>query len=336
MLLGDAPSMTEVRRLVERAGRALSTVLVVGETGVGKELVAREIHAGEATRGAPWVAVNCAALPAELVESLLFGHEKGAFTGAQRASRGKFREANGGTLFLDEVGELSLPVQAKLLRVLQEREVEPLGGVAETIRLRVVVATHRDLREEVAARRFREDLFYRLSVVTVHVPPLRERSEDIPKLFHFLLKKVGDRIGLPPPSVREELIDYLASCSWPGNVRQLENLLEEMLVLHEAGPMGLPSLPRSFHKETFLEDFLLPPTVSPPEETTSSGQRESSAPAPWLAEGVGEELKDRLDACERYFLLEALAVSRGKKKLAAEALGISARAMSYYVKKHAL
>lgn len=333
MLFGTSPAMEEVRRLVERAGRALSTVLVVGETGVGKELVAREIHQGKATAKAPWVAVNCAALPGELVESLLFGHEKGAFTGAHQASPGKFREADGGTLFLDEVGELGPAVQAKLLRVLQERVVEPLGGSPRPVRLRVVVATHRDLRQEVEAGRFREDLFYRLSVVTIRVPPLRERPGDIPLLVEHLLARIGDRVGLEVPLVRPELVTYLASCAWPGNVRQLENLLEEMLVLHEGGPLGVSALPREFHKATFLEDFHLPQDPGP---SDLPSEAPLVSPPPWLAPGVGPLLRDRLDACERFFLLQALEDSGGRKRQAAEALGISARAMSYYVKKHSL
>jgi DNA-binding NtrC family response regulator len=232
-------------------------------------------------------------------------------------------------LFLDEVGELGASVQAKLLRVLQERVVEPLGGKPYPVRLRVIAATHRDLRREVEAGKFREDLFYRLSVVTVPVPPLRDRSEDVPLLVESLLTRVSERIGLEIPPMRPELVAYLASCRWPGNVRQLENLLEEMLVLHEGGPLGVTSLPRSFHKESFLEEFHFPEESPEPVP-----QRYPSAP--WLAQGVGTLLKDRLDACERHFLLEALEDSRGRKKQAAEALGISARAMSYYVKKHGL
>ena len=320
--------MQEVRRLIGRAARTLSTVLITGETGVGKELVAQEIHRRGRTRDQAWVPVNCAALPAELVESLLFGHERGAFTGADRARKGKVQEAQGGTLFLDEVGELPLATQAKLLRVLQERVVEPLGGAPQPVQLRVIAATHRDLAAEVAAGRFREDLFYRLSVLVIAVPSLRQRRGEVPGLVRELLVKVAGRIGVPVPRVRRELLEYLSGCEWPGNVRELENLLEEMLVLEEAETLDLDSLPRRFRKQSFLEAFRLPPEPQEAEPVAPRPAGSGEAPA--------GSLKQRLDACEKRFLEEALVASGGRKKEAAEALGISARAMSYYVRKHQL
>jgi two-component system, NtrC family, response regulator HydG len=231
-LLGKSPPMQKLRALIERVAGASSSVLISGETGTGKELVALAIHADSPRADKPFVAVNCAALPEYLLESELFGHAKGAFTGASQSRRGLFLEADGGTIFLDEIGDLPLALQGKLLRVLQSGEVRPVGSEqSRTVDVRCVAATHKDLAELVAQGLFREDLFFRLDVLRVPVPPLRERGEDVLTLCDHFLKEslaAGTRsilVGLEP-----DVLDFLAACDWPGNVRQLENLIERLVV----------------------------------------------------------------------------------------------------------
>ena len=229
LLVGE---LAQVRARIAQVAATESTVLIQGETGTGKELVARAIHAASARRGRPLVAVNCAALPRELVESELFGHEKGAFTGAARERRGRFELADGGTLLLDEVGELPPEAQAKLLRVLQERTLERLGG-GKTLRVdvRVIAATNRDLQAQVAAGRFRADLYYRLNVFPIVVPPLRERRTDIPQLVEHLAKKAARKLGRSLEAVSPAFIERAAAHDWPGNVRELENVIERSLIM---------------------------------------------------------------------------------------------------------
>ncbi|MCY1079181.1 sigma-54-dependent transcriptional regulator [Archangium lansingense] len=235
-VVGRSAAMQESHRLIEQAARLDITVLLTGETGTGKELAARAVHLNSARRERPFVAVNCGALPAELVESELFGHGKGAFTGAAQAKAGLFEEANGGTLFLDEVGDLPLNAQVKLLRVLQEREVRRVGETRPVqVDVRVVAATHRDLRAEAAQGRFREDLFYRLNVFPVQLPPLRERKEDIPLLAAHLLDKHGKAMGRTLEGMTPEALRVLVGYPWPGNVRELENTIMRAVAV-AAGP----------------------------------------------------------------------------------------------------
>jgi two-component system response regulator HydG len=212
--------------------------LITGESGTGKELVAHAIHADSARASGPFVAINCAALPENLLESELFGHEKGAFTGADRARPGRFELAGGGTLFLDEIGDLAGPVQAKLLRVLQEREYTRVGG-SKTLKadVRLIAATNRDLRADVEAGRFREDLFYRLSVFSVHLPPLRERGDDVLILAEHFVRTLGASMGKNVPGLARDARDALMSHSWPGNIRELSNAIERALILSDGGPL---------------------------------------------------------------------------------------------------
>jgi transcriptional regulator with GAF, ATPase, and Fis domain len=235
-MVGDSPAMHVVFDLLERVVPSDVSVLVQGETGTGKELVARAIHDGSGRRERPLISVNCAALPRELVESELFGHERGAFTGAVQQRRGRFELADGGSLFLDEVGELPPEAQAKLLRVLQEGEFERLGG-ARTLRadVRVIAATNRDLRAEVAAGRFRPDLFYRLDVIPIALPPLRARRDDIPLLVRHFAAKVERKLGRRVDGLDSSFIERACAYDWPGNVRELENLVERALVTSTAG-----------------------------------------------------------------------------------------------------
>ncbi|MCK6376201.1 MAG: sigma-54 dependent transcriptional regulator [Zoogloea sp.] len=231
-LVGHSEPMRRLSDLIRRVAPTPSTVLILGESGVGKEVAARALHQISPRAERSFVALNCAAVSAELMESELFGHTRGAFTGAREARRGLFHYANGGTLFLDEIGELPLPMQTRLLRVLEERRIRPVGSEAEVpVDVRVVAATNRDLRAEVAAGRFREDLFYRLEVVTVTIPPLRERRADIADLALHFNAQLSTRLGLPPLNLGPADLARLAAYAWPGNVRELRNLIERSLIL---------------------------------------------------------------------------------------------------------
>jgi DNA-binding NtrC family response regulator len=239
-LLGNSDAMQNVRAMIEKVADTDATVLVRGESGTGKELVARELHDRSNMRsGGAFVAVNCAALPTELIESELFGHEKGAFTGAAARRRGKFEQANGGTLFLDEIGDMSANVQAKLLRALEERRIERLGGDESIpVDVRIISATHRALEEEIADGNFRADLFYRLRVVTIDIAPLRERREDIPLLAEAFARQVAERHRLPERPIGRDALRKLMEYEWPGNVRELKNAIERAAIMSEGAELN--------------------------------------------------------------------------------------------------
>ena len=233
-IVGRSEGMTRLRTLVRRVAPTPSTVLIQGESGVGKELVARALHEQSARAAAPFVAVNCAAISADLIEAELFGHARGAFTGAREARKGLFYYAHGGTLFLDEIGELSQALQSKLLRVLEERRIRPVGSEQEVpVDVRVVTATNRDLRAEVAQGRFRQDLYYRLEVMTLTIPPLRQRTQDLPELVALFMGFLSVRLGVAPLTVTPEVERAMMAYSWPGNVRELRNFVERSLLLGE-------------------------------------------------------------------------------------------------------
>ncbi len=243
-LLGDAPALREVLARAARAAETDATVLIQGESGTGKELLARTIHDLSGRAAGPFVAVNCAALPETLLESELFGYVKGAFTGADRDHRGRIAQAAGGTLFLDEIGDVPLPVQVKLLRFLQEREYTPVGGErVETADVRVIAATHRDLRALIDEGSFREDLYYRLDVVELRLPPLRERREDIPVLVEHFLRRYAERYGRPARMVSREAMDALLKHDYRGNVRELENIIEQAVVMCRGEVIHTDDLP---------------------------------------------------------------------------------------------
>ena len=243
-LVVGSPQMERVVRLAEAVAATEATVLITGESGTGKELVARFIHRRSRRRDGPFVAINCAAIPEGLLESELFGHERGAFTGAVRRRRGKIELAHGGTLLLDEVGEMSPKLQAKLLRVLQDHHFERLGGSCSLwADFRLIATTNRNLRAEVRRGAFREDLYYRLSVVPIHLPPLRERREDIPLLAHHFLQKYNRRRKRPVERISEEALRLMMSYDWPGNVRELENAIERALILAEGDELMPQDLP---------------------------------------------------------------------------------------------
>ncbi len=240
-IIGRSPVMLQLMSRVERVAASSASVLISGESGTGKEVIAKALHRRSERSGGPFVAVNCAAIPKDLIESELFGHLKGSFTGAIKDRKGKFSLADGGTLFLDEIGELPIDLQPKLLRALQEQAFEPVGGVTETVDVRVIAASNRDLEEAMENGTFREDLYYRLAVVPLELPPLRERKEDIPLLLEFFLKKQQAEVGV---SFAPEVVAYLSEYSWPGNVRELENVVEQMLILRQGDRLQLADLPQ--------------------------------------------------------------------------------------------
>jgi two-component system response regulator PilR (NtrC family) len=312
-LIGRSPALRGVIDLIERIANAPTSVLLTGESGTGKEVVARALHASGTRAAAKFVAVNCGALPEALMESELFGHEKGAYTGAGTREDGLFRTANGGTLFLDEVGELPLPLQVKLLRVLQERKVRPVGGKEEIpVDVRVVAATNVDIDEAVREGAFRQDLFYRLNVIRMHLPPLRERTEDVPLLAqHFLRKHAalhGKRLRMSPDAMR-----LLTSHTYPGNVRELENLIERAVTLART-------------------DVVLPEDLGP---QAPSSPLASEAPPVGLPEG-GLDLDAYLAATERQLLLQALEQSGGVRTRAAKLLRTSFRSLRYRLAKYGI
>ena len=306
-IIGRSRAMEEVIRRAEMVAETKSTVLITGETGTGKELVARAIHDRSAQREMPLIKVNCAAIPETLLESDLFGHVRGAFTGATTTKKGKFALADGGTIFLDEIGAISLTVQSKLLRVLQEREFEPLGAErTEQVDLRVIAATNRDLRQMVAEGKFQEDLFYRLNVIPIAIPPLRERRDDIPALIDHFVAKHAQRTGRRIDRIDDGVLASLQQYDWPGNVRELENTIERAVVL-SAGPA-----------------------------IAARAVSVLGAAAPQTTGLPSLKLRQNTEWVERETIRRALESAGGVKKDAAELMGISQRALSYYLSKYRL
>src|SRR5882762_1000481 len=231
-MVGESPAIRALRGVITQAAPSNGRVLVFGENGTGKELVARAIHAQSLRSSGPFVEVNCAAIPEELIESELFGHARGAFTGALAAKKGRFELADGGTLFLDEIGDMTLKTQAKVLRVLQEQKVEPVGGTATmTVDVRVIAATNKNLEEEIRKGTFRDDLFFRLNVIPFHVPPLRDRREDVPLLARHFIAELSAEYGKRPKELSREVLDLLVAQPWPGNVRELRNIIERLVIM---------------------------------------------------------------------------------------------------------
>ena len=248
-LVGNAPGMLELRAQIERAAPTKATVMIQGESGTGKELVAREIHRRSSRAQMPFIQVNCAAIPEELIESELFGHEKGSFTGAVRKQTGKFVAADGGTIFLDEIGDMSLRTQAKVLRVLQEGEVEPVGAATVVkVDVRVIAATNKDLPEEIRNTRFREDLFYRLNVIPIRTPPLRERREDIPRLAEHFAALFSEEHNKHPKKFTPAALRALQDAAWRGNVRELRNMIERLVIMVPADTIDVTDLPAEFFR----------------------------------------------------------------------------------------
>jgi len=313
-MFGEGPAAKRMGELVRKAAATKATVLITGESGTGKELVARALHDQSDRAKAPFLVVNCGALPEALMESELFGHEKGAFTGAQRTSLGLFRDANGGTVLLDEVGELPMSLQVKLLRVLQERRVRPVGGSTELpVDVRLLAATNRDVEADVRAGKFRQDLYYRLNVIRIQVPPLRERREDIGTLAERFVQRFALELGKQVMGLEAEAIRALEAYAWPGNIRELENVMERAVALASTSAIGLGDLP--------------------PDVSGLSGNA-----APLLAQlpVEGCALDSVLGELERRLLVQALERTGGGRTAAATLLGISFRSLRYRLEKHAI
>lgn len=296
-IVGKSKAMLQVYDLIEQVAPSRSTVLISGESGTGKEMIARAIHAHSPRAEKPFIAVNCAAISGELLESELFGHEKGSFTGATSSKQGKFELANGGTLFLDEISEMAPRLQAKLLRVLQENEIDRVGGTTPIpVDVRILASTNRVLKDEIKKDRFREDLYYRLNVVNLSFPPLRERKEDIPLLAHYFVTRYADENGKSVGAIPDETMEVLMRYHWPGNVRELENVIERAVVLCRNGALGAETIPDE---------------VREPQ------------PSEGLGIGVGMTTADS----ERILILETLKSVDNSRTKAAEILGISIRTL---------
>jgi Nif-specific regulatory protein len=297
--------MQEVFYLITQVAKSTANVLLLGESGTGKELVANAIHYNSLRAGKPLIKVNCAALPANLVEAELFGYEKGAFTGASRQKEGKFELANGGTIFLDEIGALALESQGKLLRVLQERELERLGATKTIkVNVRLIAATNKDLAAEVEGGSFREDLFYRLNVYPIYLPPLREREADILMLADYFLEKYAREYNKDIKRISTPAIDALVQYHWPGNVREIENCMERSVLLCD---------------DQVIHSYHLPPTLATAEQT---GTQQS------------QSLPDAVERYERELLIDALKTSRGNMRRAAKSLKTTERIFGYKVRKY--
>jgi two-component system response regulator PilR (NtrC family) len=324
-LVGSGPSMDRLRELIQRVSRSQAPVHISGESGTGKELVARMIHASGPRAEGPFVPVNCGAIPSELMESEFFGHKRGSFTGAVTDKVGLIPSAEGGTLFLDEVADLPLHMQVKLLRVIQEKTVRPIGEQREApVDVRILSATHKNLAELVAQARFREDLFYRINVIELRVPPLRERAEDIPDLADAIVRRLARRLDIPAPKVSAEAIDVLQNFTFPGNVRELENVLERAIALCNDGRIGVGDLQLRAVPRTENGPVLSPDTIANMRAPTIPRADEPPRNA-----ALGEQLED----VERAAIIQALEKARYNKTAAAKALGMTFRALRYRIKK---
>ncbi|MCX7958966.1 MAG: sigma-54 dependent transcriptional regulator [Deltaproteobacteria bacterium] len=315
--IGSSKRIKEIVSVIEKVAVTDSSVLITGESGTGKEMVARYIHELSQRRNGPFVKVNCGALTETLLESEMFGHERGAFTGAVKQKLGRFELADGGTIFLDEIGEISLSTQVKLLRVLQEKEFERVGG-EKTIRVdvRIIAATNKDLKNEVREKRFREDLYYRLYIVPIEIPPLRERKEDIPELARYFIKKHRERTRSQVTDISSDAIEILRRYNWPGNIRELENIIEQTLVLSSEKTIDVKDLP--FHIKSPLCEKM----------------NESGSVVARFSHGMN--LENFIQDIERQIIVETLRLTNNNKAEAAKLLGIKPSALQYKITKYNL
>jgi two-component system response regulator AtoC len=314
-MVGSSRAMSTVFHLIERAAPVDSTVLILGESGTGKELIAESIHQQSTRRDRSFVKLNCAAIPEALLESELFGHEKGAFTGALTRKPGKFELADEGTLLLDEIGDMSVTTQSKILRVLQEQEFERVGGtVTVRVNVRIIASTNKDLIKAVKEGHFRDDLYFRLNVVTIHVPPLRDRREEIPDLVNHFLAEANARLGRSIKRVSADVMSALMEYDWPGNVRELKNAIERAVVVTEGEVVTIGSLP-------------------PAIQAWAGGLGVSIDPDQWATAST-LSLDDRVAQLERAFVIEALSRTGGVQAAAARLLGVTERSVWHLVKKH--
>jgi len=322
-IIGEAPSMQEVFRAIGRLSRSNITVLINGESGTGKELVARALHKHSPRASQPFIAINTAAIPRDLLESELFGHERGAFTGAQTARQGRFEQANGGTLFLDEIGDMPQELQTRLLRVLAEGEFYRVGGHTPThVDVRIIAATHQDLEQRVRQGLFREDLFHRLNVIRVHLPSLRERREDIPLLLHHFLQLAAQELDVEPKQLRPEVASYLARLDWPGNVRQLENLCRWLTVMASGRAVHLADLPSDIRQRTSSDN-----------DTSTWDDALRQWASQTLNQGQEHILNTALPTFERTLIRVALEHTGGHRQEAAKLLGWGRNTLTRKIKE---
>jgi two-component system response regulator PilR (NtrC family) len=315
MIVGNSPAMQHIYKMIRQVSKTKTNVLITGESGTGKELIARAIHLESDRRGQPFVAINCGGIPETLMESELFGHKKGSFTGAIQDKPGLFQEAHRGTIFLDEIGELSLPIQVKLLRAVQEKTVRPVGGTEDvSVDIRIVSATNKSLEKEVIAGKFREDLFYRLNVIEIKVPALRDHKADLKPLAQHFLEKYAREMGKEISKLSSYALDMMLKYDFPGNVRELENLLERSVALSTTNIILPDSLALSVHKRRWIE-----------------GIKDRRFDVDEVSKGVA--LDSILEEVEAAYLKKALDCSRGNKNRAAELLGISFRSLRYRLEK---
>ena len=324
-LIGDSVQTLGIRALIDRVAPTRATVLITGESGTGKEVVARLIHEQSGRKG-PFVAINCGAIPEQLLESELFGHERGAFTGALSARAGRMEQAEAGTLFLDEIGDMAAPMQVKLLRVLQERVIERVGSDRSIpIDIRVIAATHRDLPQRIAQGTFREDLYYRLSVFPIEVPALRERPDDIRPLVSEMIKRAKERYGIGV-HLSDAVMNVLQSYAWPGNVRELANLIERLTVIRPNGFVDVSDLPSTVRGTAtglaILDESPYPPELPAPKAAALPEQ--------------GVDLKQHLSAMERQAIEDALARADGVVQRAADALGVGRTTLVEKIRRYGL
>src|SRR5579885_2992499 len=321
-MLGDSPAIQELRATIAKLARSQAPVYISGESGVGKELVARLIHEQGPRASGPFVPVNCGAIPSELMESEFFGHKKGSFTGAHADKEGLFQTAHGGTLFLDEVAELPLHMQVKLRRVIQEKAVRPIGGRGEVpVDVRILSATHKDLARLTQLGQFRQDLYYRINVIELRVPPLRERRNDVPKLASRILERLAGQSGMAVPRLKPEALEALTEYDFPGNVRELENILERAIALCE-------------HDVITVGDLMLKPSSPSRVRDEDEDYEDDGDDLASGTDGVG--LDDYISNVEREAILKALQETRYNKTAAAKKLGITFRALRYKLKKLAI
>jgi two-component system response regulator PilR (NtrC family) len=309
-IVGKSAKMRDIFALIERVARTLSTVLIQGESGTGKELIARAIHYSSPRAAQRFQSINCGAMPENLLESELFGHEKGAFTGAVREKKGLFHEADKGTLFLDEISEMTPTMQVKLLRALQDKRIRRVGGNREEpVDVRIIAATNRDLRAAIDDGSFREDLYYRINVIPIELPPLRQRREDIPLLVDFFIRKYGEELGVETLSISREALQTLESYAWPGNVRELENTVERALALSTSEHLTIHDLPLQIRRGD-----------RPPLDVSELPEK-------------GLDLEEHLDEIRSHLMQQALDRTDGVQTQAAELLGMTFRSFRYYAKK---
>jgi two-component system, NtrC family, response regulator AtoC len=314
-IVGNSPAMQEVYKTIGKVAKADATVLITGESGTGKELVAEALHFNSNRRSGPMVKVSCAALPETLLEAELFGHEKGSFTGAMTQRRGRFEMADKGTIFLDQIGEMTVPTQTKLLRVLQERKIERIGSnLPIKVDIRIIVATNKDLQKQVEQSKFRDDLYYRLNVINIHMPPLRDRKEDIPSLVEHFLAKHRYSATAQPAAISEEAIRRLMEYNWPGNVRELENVIERAVVLSRGQIITSRELPFGDHDAAEGEE--------------GEGEADAKGDSSFFKKSVAQFEKD--------LIMKALRDANGNRSKAAEMLGIYRRLLYAKIKEYGL